>query len=244
MIAIPAYTGSVLVSYARSLRGNCADGAPNASHTDPCNTVFRQNFARPSGALYDVIVRNISMASYRYDRLDAAPPSAQQAAAFAAEVAVADAVPARKGRVARTFRVPNQKRAALGRPASIIVDLQGQGGELAPRSLLRLLRIASPPVANAPFVRVFMDHPALGPDTPPEGPNYVGTVSFFGTPAQHHAVHEDEGMGASSFELPLTQVLARMPVGNALTIQIVPVALGATVEQVEIRPEEVEVEFY
>jgi hypothetical protein len=51
-------------------------------------------------------------------------------------------------------------------------------------------------------------------------------------------------MGASSFELPLTQVLARMPVGNALTIQIVPVALGATVEQVEIRPEEVEVEFY
>jgi hypothetical protein len=39
VIAIPAYTGSVLVSYARSLRGNCADGAPNASHTDPCNTV-------------------------------------------------------------------------------------------------------------------------------------------------------------------------------------------------------------
>src|SRR3954453_13295311 len=28
VIAIPAYTGSVLVSYARSLRGNCADGAP------------------------------------------------------------------------------------------------------------------------------------------------------------------------------------------------------------------------
>ena len=41
VIAIPAYTGSVLVSYARSLRGNCADGAPNASHTDPCNTVLR-----------------------------------------------------------------------------------------------------------------------------------------------------------------------------------------------------------
>ena len=39
-IAIPAYTGSVLVSYARSLIETMASTVPpNASHTDPCNTV-------------------------------------------------------------------------------------------------------------------------------------------------------------------------------------------------------------
>jgi hypothetical protein len=40
VIAIPAYTGSVLVSYARSLIETIVPTVPpNASHTDPCNTV-------------------------------------------------------------------------------------------------------------------------------------------------------------------------------------------------------------
>ena len=51
-----------------------------------------------------------------------------------------------------------------------------------------------------------------------------------------------------SVELPLTQALqrlesARKPVGDILTVQLVPVALGNTPEQVEIQPEAVEVEF-
>ena len=136
---------------------------------------------------------------------------------------------------------------------------------------MRLIDIASPTLANAPLVRMFVNHPAPAPDLPPEGPHYVGTFSFFGTAAQHQALEvvepssgqrfkaadlciagpsdaEAKAASSVSVELPLTQTLRRLeaagkPVGDVLTVQLVPVGLGATPGPVTIQPEAVEVEF-
>ena len=59
---------------------------------------------------------------------------------------------------------------------------------------------------------------------------------------------EAKAAASVSVELPLTQTLRRLeaagrPVGDVLTVQLVPVALGATPGQVEIEPEAIEVEF-
>jgi len=222
------------------------------------NFSFSNNFAKSDGTLYSILVKDISNSSYSYEYLDAKP--SKLAGTFASEsafapksewfdVAAAGSVPVPGTLIHHLFRVSNDKSAALGRPASILVGLQGMGRQLSREAALRLRNIQAPLVANAPFIRVFLNHPSIGPDTPPSGPYYVGTVSFFGTPAQHAASHMSGGTDLFSFELPLTRTLADQrslgqPIPDALTVQIVPVALGATVQQVEIKPTAVEVEFF
>jgi hypothetical protein len=69
VIAIPAYTGSVLVSYARSLRGNCADGAPTPATPiratrSASGTVVRPVFGVATGAnLTDLFTRRIDVSA-------------------------------------------------------------------------------------------------------------------------------------------------------------------------------------
>jgi hypothetical protein len=128
------------------------------------------------------------------------------------------------------FRAVNHSRAAFGQPASIGISLQGRANDLAERSNLRLIDVASPIVANAPLIRVFVNHPSIGPDTAPSGPHYVGTVSFFGTCAQDRTLRvlpREDGLGFSpadlcvadisrpealpaSFNLPLPRVIERL----------------------------------
>jgi tyrosinase len=226
----------------------------NANTTDSLwrDFTFGNNFARTDGTLYSVQVKNVSMAAYSYDRLDPRPAAARAASLLPEgewfQVAALGAAPP-VGKMKGLFRVPNGKGAALGRPASIPIPLGGEGPQLSPDAALRLLDIPAPPVANAPFVRVFVNHPAIAPDTPPEGPYYVGTVAFFGTATQHAAMHMAGGIPTFSFELPLTRALAQQraigkDLGDALTVQIVPVTLGATVQQVVITPAALEAEFF
>ena len=123
---------------------------------------------------------------------------------------------------------------------------------------MQLINLASPTIANAPLVRVF-DPSGTQPNLPPEGPHYVGTFSFFGTAAQRQTLETVEPSSGQRFsaadlciadagdadakattsvsvELPLTQALqrlelARKPVGDILTVQLVPVALGNTLNR-------------
>ncbi|HMQ28848.1 MAG TPA: hypothetical protein PKA98_22870, partial [Acidimicrobiales bacterium] len=169
------------------------------------------------------------------------------------------------------FRAAGRMRAALGRPGSAVVPLEGRARRRNARAALRLIDVPTPVTATAPLVRVFVNHPALGPDTAPAGPHYVGTVAFFGTWAQNRAVlalAQAPGLGFSPddlcfalpgqaaaseprtpFELPLTRVLARLeaagkPLGERVTIQLVPVPLGEAAAQVVVEPSEVEIEFF
>ena len=229
-----------------------------ANPNDPAwsNRTFANNFASPNGNLYSIVVRNISDASYVYDSYDPAPAGASTGPS---------------GERAFKVRVANRKRATLDSPAAIRLDLRGcrhSGREAA----VRLLDIASPKLAHAPLVRVFVNHPAPAPRLSPKGPHYVGTFSFFGTAAQHRALQTVESSSGQRFsaadlcisdrddadakaatrvsvELPLTRTLRRLeaagkPVGDTLTVQIVPVILGAARAPIEIRPKAVEVEFF
>lgn len=251
-------------------------GGPNPTEAAWRNRTFASNFARPNGDLYSVIVRNISDAEYVYDSYDPAPPAATVASTFAPEsewvqVAAAGSLTGLLDATGSRVRVANRKRATLGSPAAISVGLKGcrRGGRQ--EAAVRLIDIASPTLANAPLVRIFVNHPAPAPDLPPEGPHYVGTFSFFGTAAQHQALEvvepssgqrfgaadlcisspsdaEAKAATSVSVELPLTQTLRRLEaagqsVGDVLTVQLVPVALGTAHAQIEIQPEAVEVEF-
>lgn len=251
-------------------------GKANPTETAWRNRTFANNFARANGDLYSVIVRNISDAEYVYDSYDPAPASSAMASTFAPEsewiqVAAAGPLTGLLDASGSRVRVANRRRATFGSPAAIPVGLKGcrRGGRQ--EAAVRLIDIASPTLANAPLVRIFVNHPAPAPNLPPEGPHYVGTFSFFGTAAQHQALEvvepssgqrfgaadlcisspsdaEAKAAASVSVELPLTQTLRRLeaagrPVGDVLTVQLVPVALGATPGQVEIEPEAIEVEF-
>jgi tyrosinase len=252
-------------------------GGANPTSTRWRDKLFSNNFARPSGALYSIRVRDISAQGYVYDRFDPAPAPVEVAATFAPEaewvqLATAGPLTGLVSRPAAKVRVANRSRAALGRPASVALGLQGCRRDGAREAAVRLLEIGTPAIANAPAVRVFINHPALAPDTPPEGPHYVGTFSFFGTVAQQGALQAVEPTSGQRFsradlcvagpadaaavearrvsvELPLTRALQRLaaagrPLGESLTVQLVPVALSPTVAPVEIQPQEVEVEFF
>lgn len=229
-----------------------AQGKPNTTAGYWRNFTFRQNFASSNGGLYNIIVRDVRMNGYRYDRLDPAPGAALVAEAAPATPSLtlaADSGSAPGETPVLTARAANTRSAALGRPASIAVTLDGQARAAAAGSTkgrLRLLGIEAPPVANAPFVRVFLNHPAIGPDTPPSGPHYVGTIAFFGTPAQHTALHGKGGNPRVSFELPITATLEKLrrsgELPDPIVVQLVPVALRPTVRQVEIAPTVVEIE--
>jgi tyrosinase len=229
-----------------------AQGNANTSDGLWRNFVFRQNFARPDGVLYDRAVRDVSMSAYSYDRLDPRPGTTAALMLLPEsewfEVAALGDGPA-VGQLRGIFRVSNDRGAMLGQPASIPVDLQGKGSQLSSRALLRLLDIEAPSVANPPFVRVFVNHPTIGPNTPPSGAYYVGTVAFFDTHAQQHAAgHVSSGARLFSFELSLTPTIEKLrglgKMRDTLTVQIVPVSLGTTVQQVGIKPRAVEIEFY
>ena len=146
---------------------------------------------------------------------------------------------------ASKVRIANKNGASLGRPAAIPVSLQGCRRNGRREAAVQLLDLASPTIANAPLVRVFVNHPAISPTTLPEGPHYVGTFSFFGTAAQHQVLRTVEASSGQRFsaedlcitdpddataqaatsvsvELPLTQALqrldaARKPIGDTLT---------------------------
>ena len=211
--------------------------------------------------MYSIAVRNISDAEYLYDRYDPAPAPAQVASTFAPEaewiqVATAGPLTGLLRDTTSTVRVANRNRATLGRPATIPVGLQGCRRSGKQEAVVRLINVASPTIANAPLVRMFVNHPAPCPNLPPEGPHYVGTFSFFGTAAQRQTLETVEPSSGQRFsaadlciadagdadakattsvsvELPLTQALqrlelARKPVGDILTVQLVPVALGNT----------------
>jgi tyrosinase len=252
-------------------------GGANPTQTAWRDRTFTNNFARPAGTLYSIAVRNISDVAYRYDSYDPAPASAQVATEFAPEadwiqVATAGPLTGMLSESVSKVRIANKNGASLGRPAAIPVSLQGCRRNGRREAAVRLLDLASPTIANAPVVRVFVNHPAISPTTLPEGPHYVGTFSFFGTAAQHQVLRTVEASSGQRFsaedlyitdpddataqaatsvsvELPLTQALqrldaARKPIGDTVTLQLVPVALGSTPEQVEIQPEAVEVEFF
>src|SRR3982750_1490773 len=149
------------------------------------------------------------------------------------------------GNTGSKVRIANKNGASLGRPAAIPVSLQGCRRSGRREAAVRLLDLASPTIANAPLVRVFVNHPAISPTTLPEGPHYVGTFSFFGTAAQHQALRTVETSSGQRFgpedlcitnpdaaaakaatsvsvELPLTLALqrleaARNPAGDVLT---------------------------
>ena len=121
------------------------------------------------------------------------------------------------------------------------------------RAVLRLQGVPIPPLAEAPLARVFINHPAIGPQVPITDPHYVGTVSFFGTGGGHAHDAAPSGTGttddAVSFALDLTPTLRRLhrlgePVGHSVTVQIVPVMLRTCVAHCEIVPTTIELVTY
>ena len=94
---------------------------------------------------------------------------------------------------------------------------------------------AQPPAANDFFVRVFVQLPNAGPDTPTNDPHYAGSFAFFGTQSDHHAAHPHK----LDFLVNVTDTLQRLrrsgdlAADKPLSIQLV--AVPATGEFV--RPE-------
>ena len=158
-------------------------GGVNPTDTAWRNRTFANNFARANGSLYSIAVRNISDAEYLYDRYDPAPASAQVRVDVSPEaewiqVATAGPLTGLLRDTTSTVRVANRNRATLfGRPATIPVGLQGCRRSGSREAVVQLISVASPTIANAPLVRMFVNHPAPCPNLPPEGPHYVGTFS-------------------------------------------------------------------
>jgi tyrosinase len=215
--------------------------------------VFSNNFARPNGALYSIAVRDISAASYVYDSLDPKPGTTSQASMFLPEsewfqvAAVGNVSPPSQPK--ERFVVANQKSVALGQVLSIRVDLEGKGPSLPPRAVLQLTGVEAPPVDDPPMIRVFVNHPSIGPRSPIDSPYYVGTVAFFGTASQHQHVHGVGGDSRFSFELPLAETLANLKKAgkwpsDSLNVQIVPVEVRPLSQQIRIMPAAVSVIFF
>jgi tyrosinase len=230
----------------------------------PANPLFAdfmlRGFVSPAGGTYRRSVRNALSLGYTYDRYDPAPAvdavlMASASGGTVARGATPSAVardgsaapgqpgrPGQPGQPGRSFRAVQVAPAALGMPGTTTVDVQGT--VLPPEARVRLLDILPPAVPDAPFVRVFANNPAISPDTPPEGPTYLGTVSFFGSPAQHDELHDGHHpgeMGRFSFGLMLDGAAAAVPPGAPLQVQVVPVALDQPVQQVVVQPAAIEV---
>ena len=95
----------------------------------------------------------------------------------------------------------------------------------APGRILAFIRDVEPPANGNTEVRVFINHPDLKPDTPPQDQHYVGSFTFFGTP-DDHAGHE----GKQTFLFDLTETVRRLSVTESLVtddikVQLMPVPI-------------------
>lgn len=93
-----------------------------------------------------------------------------------------------------------------------------QLADITRRSSLRLLLRVQPqelPATGEFFVRVFVNLPQAGPDTPIDVPQYAGSFAFFNDP-DAHSHHGPEGAeGNAAFLVDLGAVLHRLRAGGA-----------------------------
>jgi tyrosinase len=216
-------------------------GNANASDSLWRNFVFRQNFVRPDGTLYDVTVRDLTdilALGYHYDNGGPQPATATAAVSSSGptEAAAAELSPI------ATFSARNAQSASPLRPLSVNVPAGGAPFASASQVILGLLDVTLVAGSTADgLVRVFLDGPGIGPQAPPAGPFYVGTFSFFGS----HALH-----GPSSFTLSATRAVrgllaSRHVFGDTLSVQLVPVLTkGGAAQRFEVTPAVVEVTLY
>ncbi len=217
-----------------------AHGNLNTSATAWLNFIFTQNFVQSNGLRYNKRVRDIDMSTYTYDRLDPRVSAASQSRAPARTsltLSATDGI-SKLGStiITRQVRVPKRR---IGQTTAV----------------LRIVDFTIPTQRMMDIVRVFVNHPGLNEATAPDGPFFLGSLTFFagsGRRAGDASLANSDICRTSgncfSFELPLTEMINRWHaegrlLGESLTVQLVTV--GPTRKRLEPSPSpaSIDVEF-
>jgi tyrosinase len=218
--------------------------------SDPLFSTFKfvQNFWDQSGTLVDVTVSDLYdtvTLGYRYD--DVAPSTLVAALAAPAGMAMETQITV-LGQAATAATVPPAQvtelpvqasggavKAAAEQPAGLAMTAG------AAARVYAFIRDISIPADTAVGVRVFINCPYLGPETPSDDPHYAGAFTFF-------ADKEMQGMAghSQSVAVDITDTLASVrragtSVEEQIVVQLLPMAEGADAEAVTFTVGSVEI---
>lgn len=228
-------------------------GGPNSSSELWLNTLFRDNYITPDGRSYSLAVSDllaVEPLGYTY-QAQLTQPQAESPSYPARDLylqylvnggemaetgLLAMPLSARSGEVTAepdkpgdvTLQTAGLNLRAAG-SATLGAALQ-EAGLPQPRAKL-FLRDLRPKSPHGTMLRVFVNTPDAGPDTPTEGnPNYVTSIGFFGTGRDGamlmvHMDHEamDDGGPTVAVDIPAAAI---QPEAETISVQLVPMPLN------------------
>ena len=232
-------------------------GRANSANSLWRNFAFNGQFVVPSGAGTVPFDRRVSQLlnpttlGYRYVPLivpfgtaaaevAVAPAPIDLAKALASTVAAAAGTAKLDTVLAVSLPLDDARTKALARIQAPVSMTTAAAPPPAAGRIIAVIRDVEPPKSGNTEVRVFVNCPYLAPDTPPTDPHYAGAFTFF---APEHAEH---GGDKRAYLIDLTDTVmtlkrAQRDIGNAIEVQLMPVAVPGQGTDVSFKAGRIEI---